>query len=567
MENHGESNKREVLSARIRVVTEGEALLHEVAEHMNMLTGTMDPAIASLPRMATRILKNPSLELHTPSVQVSHVDEFRVRLSLMTSVDYNEDDPSLFGIDFDQANVVSNYATSKGMFNMSSELNTSSMRTHDDVVSSSLHLPSVHGTAIIIDLFGVPLNTPGDIDKLTRYIELGKYEVWSDLPSDKHTEVIDTICSMWDAFMAENLNVTGAYSSDSGKSEPLESMVKGSTNIDDTIHVDESLIVQSVIVQGMPNSYVGAAGGLKPVPSKSKANFRSLFLENLSEGANFSIPRKVVETVSTQFANTLYGYFIGKCMAFLIVEYYVQNNWGKYGLTRIMMNFKGFFIFQFKTFKGLEDVLENGPWMIRNSPIILKKWTMNTCLCKEELTRIPVWVKIHDVPIQSLTMGVPLIKGSRFTIETVTIEYECKPPRCDLCKIFGHVHDHFPKKVSVPPIDVTHNAVTPTVEKTSDGIQTVGKKEGYEPKASTSIPKKGATNLGNASKSLSMLKNQPLKATIPSTKEGNSTMSNSYAALDDESDEDVENVYDESANLLHSLKIGGSLSTFTVVAG
>nr|GEW36778.1 ribonuclease H-like domain-containing protein [Tanacetum cinerariifolium] len=50
------------------------------------------------------------------------------------------------------------------------------------------------------------------------------------------------------------------------------------------------------------------------------------------------------------------------------------------------------------------------------------------------------------------------------------------------------------------------------------------------------------------------------------TEAGNITMSNSYAALDDESEEDVKNVYDESANLLNSTKTGESLSTFTVVA-
>ncbi|GKC50412.1 zinc knuckle CX2CX4HX4C containing protein [Tanacetum coccineum] len=344
------------------------------------------------------------------------------------------------------------------------------------------------------------------------------------------------------------------------QSELLESRVKGSTSIDDNIHVDESPIVQSVIVQDMPNYYVGTTGGLKPVPSKSKANFRSLFLENLCECANFSIPRKVVETVSTRFANTLYGYFIGKRMAFPVVEYYVRNNWGKYGLTRIMMNSKGFFFFQFKTSKGLEDVLENGPWMIRNSPIILKKWTMNTRLCKEELTVFQCGLR-YMMFQYSLTMGVPLIEGSGFTTETV----------------------------SIPPVVVTHNAVTPIVEKTNDGFQTVGKNKKkdksksanggqvdvhlvkqtvrYEPKASTSVPNKGATNLGNASKSSSMLKNQPFKATVPSTKEGIITMSNSYAALDDESDEDNENVYDESANLLHSSKTGGSSSTFTAAAG
>ncbi|GKE04977.1 hypothetical protein Tco_1396995 [Tanacetum coccineum] len=129
-----------------------------------------------------------------------------------------------------------------------------------------------------------------------------------------------------------------------------------------------------------------------------------------------------------------------------------------------------------------------------------------------------------------------------------------------LLLIFGHVHDHCPKKVSSPPTVVTSNVVTSTVEKTNDGFQTVGKKKKkgksksitggqfvgpsvkqnvrYEPKATTSAPIKGATNVGNASKSSSML-----KTTGTSSKKGNIITSNSYSALDDESDEDVENVY------------------------
>ncbi|GJU52751.1 zinc knuckle CX2CX4HX4C containing protein [Tanacetum coccineum] len=32
--------------------------------------------------------------------------------------------------------------------------------------------------------------------------------------------------------------------------------------------------------------------------------------------------------------------------------------------------------------------------------VVEKKWSMDTRLLKEELTRIPIWVKLHDVPIQ-----------------------------------------------------------------------------------------------------------------------------------------------------------------------
>ncbi|GKB87617.1 zinc knuckle CX2CX4HX4C containing protein [Tanacetum coccineum] len=184
--------------------------------------------------------------------------------------------------------------------------------------------------------------------------------------------------------------------------------------------------------------------------------------------------------------------------------------------------------------------------MIHNSPIILKKWSMDTRLCKDDLTRIPVWVKIHDVPIQ-----VFFEDGLRIIVSQI---------------------DHCPKKVSITPSVVTFNIATPTVEKTNDGFQTVGKKKKkkgkskstnggqfsgqlvkqtvrYEPKATTSAPKKGNTNVANASKSSTML-----KTTVTSTMNDNILVSNPYSALDEESEEEVENVYDESANLLQNKK-------------
>nr|GEW01075.1 hypothetical protein [Tanacetum cinerariifolium] len=100
-------------------------------------------------------------------------------------------------------------------------------------------------------------------------------------------------------------------------------------------------------------------------------------------------------------------------------------------------------------------------------------------------------VKIHDVPIQvfskdilsiiesqiedvlkeSLTISVHLIKDTGFTIKTIsTIEYDCKPPRCDLCKSFSHVHDHCLKKVSIPITVVTPVVPAPIVKMTNDGF-------------------------------------------------------------------------------------------------
>ncbi|GKA54305.1 zinc knuckle CX2CX4HX4C containing protein [Tanacetum coccineum] len=261
---------------------------------------------------------------------------------------------------------------------------------------------------------------------------------------------------------------------------------------------------------------------------------------------------------------------------------------------------------------------------------------MGTSLLKEEMTRIPIWVNLHDVPLKVfeedgicliarligkpimldsylssmcndswgrssfsrcliqvnseadlvdvVTIVIPSLTRDDFTKETIRVEYEWRPPRCNLCKIFGHDNDQCPKKVVSPPIVTTSNVVIPTVEKKNDGFQTVCKKKKrkgkskstnggqfagpsvkqnvrYEPKATPSAPKKGPTVVGNTSKSSSSLK------TIGTTSKNDKIFtSNPYSALNDEEEyvEEVENVYDESANL-YTKTIGSS--SFTAAIG
>ncbi|GKA88316.1 zinc knuckle CX2CX4HX4C containing protein [Tanacetum coccineum] len=154
---------------------------------------------------------------------------------------------------------------------------------------------------------------------------------------------------------------------------------------------------------------------------------------------------------------------------------------------------------KFDSDKGLQDVLKSGSWMIRNSLIILKKWMMNTSLFKEELTRILVWVKLHDVPVQVfLEDGISLIATQivKDDEEMVRVEYEWKPPCCEQCKIFGHVYDQCPK-----------NATTiPTVDMNNDGFQTVVNKR--------KSGKTGSTNTSRSSVTVGKATWQPIKPKV-----------------------------------------------------
>ncbi|GJS51311.1 zinc knuckle CX2CX4HX4C containing protein [Tanacetum coccineum] len=229
---------------------------------------------------------------------------------------------------------------------------------------------------------------------------------------------------------------------------------------------------------------------------------------------------------------------------------------------------------------------------------------MDTRLLKEELTRILIWVKLHDVLLQifkedgisliAMFIGKPVMLDSytssmcndswgmsSFARCLIKVNSEVDYRRCCTIGISSLTEDDFTKKT----ICVEYEWSPPIVIYTNDGFQTVGKKKKrkgksqsinggqfagpsvkqslrYEPKASTNAPKKVVTNVSNASKSSSMLKNVGT-----TSKKDNIATSNSYSALyEEEKDEDnVENMYDESASLFTNTKTDGS-SSFTTAA-
>nr|GEU56368.1 hypothetical protein [Tanacetum cinerariifolium] len=224
--------------------------------------------------------------------------------------------------------------------------------------------------------------------------------------------------------------------------------------------------------------------------NKKVVKIKELRNEVVVEGAAVAIPFEAVEEVKSRFSNTLYGFFIGKRLAFPLVENYV-----KYGLKRVQLH-DDFFLFQFESKEGMERVLEDGPWIIRTVPLILNVWSPNTDLKKAEIKKA-VWIKLHHVPIvayseirlslittqigkpitldsytsnmclsswgkstyaralievsaenellDSVVIAIPVHKDKGHTLATIDIEYEWNPPRCATCLIFDHHTDKCPK--------------------------------------------------------------------------------------------------------------------------
>ncbi|GKA43629.1 nucleotide-binding alpha-beta plait domain-containing protein [Tanacetum coccineum] len=130
-----------------------------------------------------------------------------------------------------------------------------------------------------------------------------------------------------------------------------------------------------------------------------KVNFRSFVNEERVENSYTVLLKAAMESVKNRYVNSLVGYFIGKSLAFPVVQNYVNNTWEEFGLQKVMRNDDGVFMLKFASEEGLEQVLQRGPWMIRKSPIILTKWSSSLSLKKGEVTSVSVWVKLHGVPI------------------------------------------------------------------------------------------------------------------------------------------------------------------------
>ncbi|GJR43472.1 RNA-directed DNA polymerase, eukaryota, reverse transcriptase zinc-binding domain protein [Tanacetum coccineum] len=138
----------------------------------------------------------------------------------------------------------------------------------------------------------------------------------------------------------------------------------------------------------------------------------------------------------------------------------------------------------------MNAVLEKGPWMVRNKPLFMQKWTSDIGMNKVEPRKLPVWVKIVNVPLEAWSvkgisamassLGKPILMDSMTAAmchkgigsisyarvlaemdsekelkneieiqyvdkcnnvkgnKKVQVTYDWKPPICNHCKVFGH---------------------------------------------------------------------------------------------------------------------------------
>ncbi|GJU37562.1 RNA-directed DNA polymerase, eukaryota, reverse transcriptase zinc-binding domain protein [Tanacetum coccineum] len=145
--------------------------------------------------------------------------------------------------------------------------------------------------------------------------------------------------------------------------------------------------------------------------------------------------------------------------------------------------------------EGMQFVFENGPWLVDGKPLFVQRWEAGLCMVKPEPSKVPLWFKIMNVPLEAWNVegisriasriGNPIImdrittsmcekaygrasfarvlveveaaKGLVDSVEVcyktlgrsmeLRVEYPWKPPVCSHCKVFGHCYDKCTSRV------------------------------------------------------------------------------------------------------------------------
>nr|GEW43262.1 hypothetical protein [Tanacetum cinerariifolium] len=314
-----------------------------------------------------------------------------------------------------------------------------------------------------------------------------------------------------------------------------------STELDDTMNEDTLVGVAFAIQEGVTPSVSNMMVEKEKICSLKKVNVCTLFTPG-GNGIDVVVPVDSIRAVSERFANTV--------LVFLGEE------------------------------DGLDAIFENGTWFIRNNPLILKKWHSNENILKEDVSNVPVWVKLYGVPITAFNkdglsaiatkLSTPLMIDSytsdmcvqswampKITREghytcNVYVEYEWKPLRCSSCKIFGHVHEECPKN--------TGAGEKKTIRKPSQTLR--GVPVGSKNRGTTNLVNNEATSSGssfmNANNDGEFASNTPIGEKIDKIER--QICEGKLRLLDNdgnllvpmcivESDSEVDVVFDETANL------------------
>ncbi|KAI0499496.1 hypothetical protein KFK09_017700 [Dendrobium nobile] len=185
------------------------------------------------------------------------------------------------------------------------------------------------------------------------------------------------------------------------------------------------------------------------------------------------------DAAATEWSLCLVGYSIGKRPYYEALKETAHRIWKLKGTFQLIALIDGFFLFKFSLPEDYDMVCSKGVWFFHGKPFVFQKWTKNFHHTRENFTSVPIWVRVHNLPlvcwnsegiskiaskigipiaVDALTAAKTRLTYARICIQVSTtslflnsvavsiegevlnlqVQYEWKPTPCTSCAFLAH---------------------------------------------------------------------------------------------------------------------------------
>ena len=194
-------------------------------------------------------------------------------------------------------------------------------------------------------------------------------------------------------------------SSDGDCSSDEDSLDAGPYPAKETTEISEAIVGIQPSVSGKVS---GPTSGANVKPKMGP--WRNLFADNRAANSEtmLSLFSQVSESKSCilleedtpcdEWKRCLIGYVAGKYPGFAALKSIITNHW-KCDAT-LFIHENGWLVYEFKEEKDKLDVLNGGPYLVYGRPLMLKSMPEYFDFSKKEMSSVPVWVKLPNLPLK-----------------------------------------------------------------------------------------------------------------------------------------------------------------------
>ncbi|CAE5980360.1 unnamed protein product [Arabidopsis arenosa] len=208
--------------------------------------------------------------------------------------------------------------------------------------------------------------------------------------------------------------------------------------------------------------------------AKSIENFQPDF-EVVNGVAKVKIPEEVMGDSNPLWKCFVVGYFMGEAPYVGSIHATVNRIWTVLEKsTKIDVQFinKTTVLIRIESDRIHEHVLKRKYWHIANVPLVIREWNPATAHAPPDLSAMPLWVDLKDVPahlysheercirldmariLVEVNLQKPLVELICFPDTNgedvrVSVSYLWLPPRCNICSKWGHLGKDCTRKVSI----------------------------------------------------------------------------------------------------------------------